>query len=281
MEKKSIHFYAIKGVIGFPVWGYGFFHIHDLRSFYLSLINHLKKNHFAVDLIFIDDDLEKLQREILPVRHNVIVWYEPLPEFKQMMQVSQEQGVRNLILSKEKKNSGYRDYQLDWKEALKKALTHWLKTGIKYVTIPVMQESTDLVGGVLHSGKQGDLQFQKYYCPDEKALKELTLRLQGNKDHGVYFENDMDLHLLSRRHGQALCDLFAVTRVLISHSFDAHPAHYVPGHKADVAEMDWDKAAHSIALDIIRHQLSPRSPARIYRAVFKNDIPLNTLASEN
>ncbi|MEI6085548.1 MAG: hypothetical protein WCS70_14785, partial [Verrucomicrobiota bacterium] len=72
----------VRGVVGLPIWQWGFCHLAEWRRFYHQMEETLARHHLVADFIFFSteiSDQEHFLERLLSHNLDFVLWYKPLP----------------------------------------------------------------------------------------------------------------------------------------------------------------------------------------------------------
>jgi len=111
----------VRGVVGVPIWLWGFNAIPDWRLFFMALEGYLRRHQFVADFVFYGleplaqtDVFERLRDHQL----DSLVWLHPLPAYIMALQTLADDGVRVAIVAGTDWRPPFSLYHLNWERAL-------------------------------------------------------------------------------------------------------------------------------------------------------------------
>lgn len=260
--------HPVRGIIGVPVWQYGYCVLADWRFFHVRLEEHLRRRHFVADFIF-NSGAESMRPEFVDrlVSHELdgLFWFYPLPEHRAILSTLVDGGVPVVVLPDQGTNLPFPTYRVDWRGGARLAFADWRRDGIRQVVF-VCQEGRAAAETrwLLPLAQAAGLKTLIHELPDE-LLPGLASRWRGRRDVGILIpEHNCCTHICLIAGGE-MAALIRRHRVMVLNRVDL-PVNSLAGSQLDVVCPNWDRIASRIADDIASKRISQQEPVRFAAA---------------
>jgi len=259
IQKSASH---VRGVVGIPVWNWGFCHHAEWRETISALETNLRQQGFVADLIFIDKDrpdspafLERL----LMHRLDYLLWYKPQATYTANLHSLAENGVRPIVINNLHYPFPFPEYRMDMIKAWTQVGRTLQKQGIKKVMMIFEPSCGPTIIKILQ-----DFNLVIEYIPDAanhdfQAIKTL-LDLKDSKNSVFIPLIDYLWSEICYRNPQETAKLLDKWRVINLQRMEIYPED-LPTQKTDMLRVDPHQMAVQIASDIaLNHLPLPGSP---------------------
>ncbi len=271
--RKPVH-----GVVGVPIWLYGFVYFNDWRYFYFKLEEHLRRHGLVADFVFFNVDEAShpdLGERMLQHNLDYLVWFIPEPPSIPLMQRLDDGGVRVITLTPPRHQFPFYTYHLSWQQGFQQLLRTWAQEGVREVIVfhtaadleyvPMLKELMRQQGiRTLYSDTILEPESVKPVLEDHPQAAVMLLDVHRSERLTVL----TDLPAVLRRRKSAVCNLLDLDKVTLK------------GIKVDTVMMDWDAVAKRISDDIVSGRIyQTREPVTL-EAVFLRNVNAGSLGAE-
>lgn len=273
-EKKPTK--AVTGVVGVPIWLFGFVRMNDWRLFYLALERELRKRSLVADFVFFrssEASHPDFADRLMHYSHDYLVWLLPLPLSIPVMQRLEDSGVRVITLSTEQHQFPFYNYRLSWRSAITQGLAEWRSQGIKKVVVIGEDNREEYISlGRMLADEAMDAHYMLPSVSDRSSLDRLY---DLPPDTGVLIYDGHEAALLHERID--VHRLVQSQRVMTRFYFGFSGS---GSDKLGSACMDWSSIAYKLSSAIATGEIyeSSEKPL-VFKAAWMPDTPLGKLAS--
>lgn len=268
----------VRGVVGLPVWLYGHSMIADWQFLYRRLEERLRHHGFVGDFIFYEmgePDNPAFIDRLLEHDLDVLLWYLPLPGYRMLLQTVADEGIQPVVISAPGPSWPCPAYVLRWDDALRKCLASWRAEGVTTVALFSYPEESQAIRGPLRESGLTLLDNR----PFDRITPALAERLAGEPRTATLLTSDLWIANAYIQDRPQFLHLLRDTRCLLW-SCPACNTGELSGVAADLALIDWDKAAERIASDLATGMLPPASAPTAIHAVYRRHVRGNDLCRQ-
>jgi len=241
----------VRGIVGLPVWQWGYCHLPEWRRFFVQIEEHLARHHLVADFIFFSSEItdqERFLERLLQHNLDYVFWYKPLPTYKSMLLSLQDGGVQVAVLMDTNARLPFPTYRQDYEPGMLQALRVWQRAGLREVVILQGGGSGTLTPMLLTWLERVGLRGQVWTI-GAAELPRVVTKLRRTPDTGVLLCDDALNSQLSSVYWHAMSDLFSQNRVLLSTLLNCDPLSF-RSRRVDVLHINWDKITARIADDL-------------------------------
>jgi hypothetical protein len=239
----------VRGVVGLPIWQWGFCHLAEWRQFYLRIEECLARHHLVADFIFFSEEIhdqEQFLERLLSHNLDYVLWYKPLLAYKSMLLTLRDGGVSVVAIVDQNIRLPVPTYRLDVERAVLKALQAWRAAGRRETV--VLHSAHAQVALLSQLVTQAGLTCETI-ATSEESFAGVVARLEQRPQRGVILcDETLACHLCYRQPDQ-VARLLRQHRVLMWSLFNADPRQFA-GCQVDMVHINWDRLAARIADDL-------------------------------
>lgn len=243
----------VRGVVGLPVWLWGFLDLRDWRLFFIRFEEYLRRHHFAASFVFYnadDCDVHGLAERLLAHNFDVVIWFTPDRSHVEIRQILADKGVRFIAINGATYHFPNHQYMLSWDRALRTGLQAWRNEGITRVVVPRPSDRTpDEFRGLLPAMQNAGLRAT-FPHPGSRPLHRYLAQLAPSPDVGVIFDDDLWCRNLCNQAPESMVRLIQQHRVLTTRSINL-PDAYLRHLRIDMAYIDWYNLGHRVVEDLV------------------------------
>jgi hypothetical protein len=264
-----------RGVVVVPVWLPGFILIADYRFFVMHLDDQIRRRNFVADIVFYGE--EEKSRPLLAGRirthhPDVVVWLRPGTEHGHTIDQLADAGIRVLTVTDVPVSERARQYEIDWRPALRAVLRHWRQQGVRRVVVPVdarpVSSCTRLLPELVREAK---LAFSHFRARSE-TMQQYLFRL-ARQSAAIVFDDDI-WHARTNSQAPVMFArvLASSSQVLNLRSFSMRPD-ILTGIRADALVLPWRKIVNRIVNDLNAGRTFPTDRSIVFAAAWRRRRP--------
>ena len=260
----------VRGVVGLPIWQWGYCHLAEWRRFFVQMEENLARHHLVADFIFYSAEIgnqEQFLERLLSHHLDYLLWYKPLPGYKSMLLTLRDGGVQVVVLLDHNYRLPFPSYRLDLDTATLKGLRDWQRSGLTTAVVLSLNSPAAMTPQLLPLIAKAGLRAEVITTSEAEFPSQIA-RLQNRRETGVLLCDEALACAVSYRQPGALSELLGQHRVLMRALLNADPAHF-PHRRVDMVHFNWDKLAARIADDLAsgrfrQHRTPVVLPAKLH-----------------
>lgn len=258
---------SVRGVVGLPLWQYGYCNLTDWRLFVAALSDALRQRGYVADLIFFQSGEQPRLLDQLMAHHlDWIVWFKPRQEHGMIVQMLADRGVHTAIVMQRYVNLSLPAYHLRFENAIRRAFAAWRRDGIRSVVVAQpwpLDPDSEWPSWLRWRLKEAHMDCHFEFLPDWQHFPTLCAHLTRRATSGIWLPDDWFGGFASEDHARRMANLLQRKRVLIGGRLEM-PAVYLSGCRIDATVQDWPAITSRIADDITTGRLlKHRDPVAI------------------
>ena len=246
----------VRGVVGVPLWQYGYCNLTDWRLLAVSLEEALRRHGFVADLIFYQTDDPARLRERLVAHHlDYLVWFKPLAEHAMIMNTLADGGVHIAAVTHRGVPLSQPGYRLRIEVATRRAFVAWRRAGLRSVVVAMQPPPVPEYLARIHAlTEAAQLDCHPEFLADAQSYPELLARLARRPACGVWWPDDLLLGVACQHHLDRVVRLVRRHRVLTGEHLEI-PESYLTGCQFETTAFHWPTITARIADDIATGRL--------------------------
>ncbi len=259
----------VHGVVGIPVWQWGYCELSDWRVFITRLEEHLRGRNFVGDIVFFDQtenpSSHDFAERLLSHHLDWIIWFKPLPTYTQTIRLLRDGSVSVGVIADEGIVLPFPGYQLSYSHAIQRCFRQWARAGLRNAIIATSNAKTTALTSWQELLRQARISVDVAELREPQELHALLTKLRSHSDQGIIFTEPALTAHLANRSGNELLALLRSHRTLLMHRIELDPKE-LSGVTTDFIIPNWDKLAAQIAEDIATGQLLRQTGKFVFEA---------------
>ncbi len=263
----------VRGVVGVPIWLWGFTENLNWRTFLISLETHLRRHHFVANFVFFgfenichSDFFDRLVAHQL----DYLVWFSPLPGYTPMLQTLVDCGIQVAVVCDTDWRPPFPTYQVDWERPLAAGLRAWVRDGVTRVLALHAAPDAYTLGRVTPLLERSGLPFEWHHIK-ERDLADIAAGIPPQEKWGVIIPSE---DMIGRWSGSRPAEMAALaqrTRVMIRAPLKSSPEWWADC-RFDLVETNWDQLAARIADDLAVNRWRPDTEPVLFSARWRPQV---------
>jgi hypothetical protein len=268
----------IKSFIGLPISSSCFMTLQDYQCFYFELRREAQSRGFVSNMIFYKDTsrgLEELRTTLDEFGVDSVIWFLPRSSVRETVLSLKESGTLVLgIADGGSPGLGCR-YEIHREKAFGAILRHWRShSGITSITIARVSRRSPADEEMIEAAAEKAGLAYDYRHIRANEIAEAVASLGNERKHGIVLPA-APAALLSLRAPEAFARLLKSCRVALPDGPTTSLLAAPPDTPVDLLTVDWRHVAKKIVGDILRKRAFRESPATVFEAVPRYQVPLH------
>lgn len=246
----------VRGVVGLPVWQYGYCMITEWRHFYERMEAALRQHQFVANVIFFrshEPEDPAFGDRLLAHEFDTLLWFKPLLSAVPLMETLVDNGIEAVALSDLHQSLPFPEYRLGWSNALRQGLRAWRRDGIARVVLIGQQDGARACYAVGRLLRELGWPHVSIATGGDFSMEARAAMRAGDQTGVILLDQYAEL-ALGQSEPRQLAEWIRANRVLTPYRLDL-PADLLRGARIDLAVMDWARITARIASDLARGEL--------------------------